>query len=123
MVKRPAFLLFMLALAAMVALMATRVAYADEQIPVSMTYQVYCARCHGDTGHGDGPDGGTLSPKPADFADAAVMSKVSDATIIKAIKDGGAAVGLSRDMPAWGDALDDAKIKALTAYIRTFSKK
>jgi len=88
-----------------------------------MTYQVYCSRCHGDTGQGDGPDGATLSPKPRNFSDCSVMSKIPDATIVKAIKNGGAAVGLSRDMPAWGEALSDKKIDALATFVRTFCHK
>jgi mono/diheme cytochrome c family protein len=102
---------------------STRIVYADDDIPVATTYQIYCARCHGDTGQGDGPDGATLSPKPRDFSDCAVMSKIPDATIIKAITSGGASVGLSRDMPAWGEALSDKKIHALAAYVRTFCHK
>jgi cytochrome c553 len=97
--------------------------YADEDIPVATTYQVYCSRCHGDTGQGDGPDGATLSPKPRDFSDCAVMSKIPDATITKAITNGGAAVDLSRDMPAWGEELSGKKISALAAYVRTFCHK
>src|SRR5512146_1881603 len=96
----------------------TEPVFSDEDIPVAMTYQVYCSRCHGDTGQGDGPDGATLSPKPRDFADCSAMSKIPDATIVKAIKNGGAAVGLSRDMPAWGEALSDKKIGALAAFVR-----
>jgi cytochrome c oxidase cbb3-type subunit III len=101
----------------------TAPAFADEDIPVAMTYQVYCSRCHGETGKGDGPDGATLSPKPRDFADCSVMGKIPDATIVKAIKNGGAAVGLSRDMPAWGEALSDKKIGELTAFVRIFCHK
>jgi cytochrome c553 len=97
--------------------------FGDEDIPVTMTYQVYCARCHGESGKGDGPDGATLSPKPRDFADCSVMGKIPDATIVKAIKNGGASVGVSRDMPAWGEALSDKKIDALAAFVRTFCHK
>jgi len=45
-------------------------------------------RRHGDSGQGDGADGATLSPKPRDFTDCAIMSKIPDATIVKAIKKG-----------------------------------
>lgn len=107
---------------ALATLAATR-ARAQEQIPVSMTYKVYCARCHGFGGAGDGPDAATLAVRPRNFTDCAVMSKIPDATIVKAIKDGGAAVGLSRNMPAWGVALNDKQIDALAAYVRTFCKK
>jgi cytochrome c oxidase cbb3-type subunit 3 len=115
--------LLMLVFAVLLAGISIRVACADEDIPVATTYQVYCARCHGDSGQGDGADGATLSPKPRDFTDCAVMSKIPDATIVKAIKNGGAAVGLSRDMPAWGEALSDKKISALAAYVRSFCHK
>jgi hypothetical protein len=44
-------------------------AYTQDDIPVATTFQVYCSRCHGDKGQGDGADGATLSPKPRDFTD------------------------------------------------------
>lgn len=110
-------------LAAAVAMMVAQTARAQDNVPVNMTYQVYCMRCHGEKGQGDGADGATLTPKPRDFTDCATMNKIPDATIIKAIKDGGASVGVSRDMPAWGEALSDAKISALAAYVRTFCHK
>jgi mono/diheme cytochrome c family protein len=115
------------ALTAVFALLLTTVyvplARAEDNIPVATTYQVYCSRCHGENGQGDGPDGATLSPKPRDFTDCAVMSKIPDATIIKAITSGGASVGLSRDMPAWGEELSGKKIGELAAYVRTFCHK
>ena len=101
---------------------STGPARADD-IPVATTYQVYCSRCHGEGGQGDGADGATLSPKPRDFTDCAVMGKIPDATIIKAITSCGASVGLSRDMPAWGEELNGKKINELAAYVRTFCHK
>ena len=97
--------------------------YADEDIPVATTFMVYCSRCHGEKGQGDGSDGATLSPKPRDFTDCAIMDMIPDATIIKAITDGGASVNLSRDMPAWGQELNSKKINALAAFVRTFCHK
>lgn len=112
------------AFTAIVVLLLTSVstgpAQAEDNIPVATTYQVYCSRCHGENGQGDGPDGATLSPKPRDFTDCAVMGKISDATIIKAITNGGASVSLSRDMPAWGEELSGKKIGELAAYVRKF---
>ena len=112
-----------LTIAALLAAATAQVAIADEEIPVNVTYQVYCSRCHGDSGQGDGPDGATLSPKPRDFTDCATMDKLPDATIVKAIKDGGASVGLSRDMPAWGEALSEKKIEALRDFVRGLCHK
>jgi cytochrome c553 len=116
-------LLLIPAAAVLLAGLLTGPVFGDDDIPVTMTYQVYCARCHGESGKGDGPDGATLSPKPRDFADCSVMGKITDATIVKAIKGGGASVGVSRDMPAWGEALSDKKIDALAAFVRTFCHK
>ncbi len=89
----------------------------------ALTYKIYCSRCHGENGKGDGPDAGTLKTKPRNFTDCAVMSKIPDATRFKAIKDGGASVGLPNDMPAWSAGLDDDQIHALMTYISGFCKK
>lgn len=40
-------------------------------------YERECASCHGAHGHGDGPDGINLNPKPADFHNAPRMSQLS----------------------------------------------
>ena len=85
--------------------------------------QVYCAKCHGPSGHGDGANASTLKTRPRDFADCATMTKISDDTMFKAIKEGGAAVNLPGDMPPWGQAFDDGEIKGLVTYVRAFCKK
>ncbi len=51
------------------------------------------------------------------------MAKISDDTMFKAIKDGGASVGLSSDMPAWSSGLEDDTIHNLVKYIRGFCHK
>lgn len=88
----------------------------------ALQYKIFCAKCHGFTGNGDGPDASTLSTRPRDFADCKVMAKISDATIYKAIKDGGGAVGLSTEMPPWSDGLGDDEIQNLVTFVRTFCK-
>lgn len=40
-------------------------------------YQTLCASCHGASGHGDGPAGKSLDPKPANFHDAVRMNQRS----------------------------------------------
>jgi len=85
-------------------------------------YDLYCVTCHGATGGGDGVAGAALDPKPANFQDAKFWATRDDATIKKAIKEGGTAVGKSAMMVAWGAILDDAKIDAVTKYIKTFKK-
>ena len=120
--KATASLLLIPVVAILLAEISTGPACGDEDIPVATTYRIYCSRCHGDAGQGDGADA-TLSPKPRDFTDCARMNKIPDATIVKAIANGGASVDLSRDMPAWGEELNDKKINALAAYVRTFCHK
>ena len=86
-------------------------------------YKMYCARCHGFSGNGDGPDAASLQTRPRDFADCKMMSTISEETRLKAVKDGGAAVGLSADMPAWNGGLSDDQINELVKYIGGFCKK
>ena len=89
----------------------------------ALLYKVYCARCHGFEGHGDGADAGTLKTHPRDFTDCKLMGTISDDTMIKAIKDGGAAVNLPNDMPSWSAGLNEDQIHSLMAYIRKFCRK
>jgi len=86
-------------------------------------YNTYCSSCHGATGAGDGPAGGALNPKPANFADAAFWNeKRTDEHLTTVIKDGGPAVGLSPLMAPWGAVLDDAKVAAVIAHMKTLKK-
>lgn len=86
-------------------------------------YDMYCATCHGAGGMGDGAASAALTPKPRNFQDPVVMGKKTDADLKKVIKEGGAAVGLSTTMPAWGTAMTDVDIDNVIAYIRTLGKK
>jgi mono/diheme cytochrome c family protein len=97
----------------------TRVLAADTSA-VKGDYMNFCARCHGPTGQGDGPAAASLSPRPRNFTDCATMKKISDDTLFKAIKNGGASVGLSASMPGWSTAFDDSEIKDLVTFIRGF---
>lgn len=87
------------------------------------SYTTFCVKCHGENGKGDGSAAATLKTKPRDFTDCAKMSAISDDTLFKVVKEGGAAAGLSADMPAWKDGFEDPDIKDLVAYVRTFCKK
>ena len=84
-------------------------------------YAQYCASCHGVRGDGKGPAGLALNPHPTNFRDAERMSKLTDDTLFRAIRDGGSAVGKSALMPAWKGTLSDAQIRDVIAYVRTFS--
>lgn len=114
-----------IALAATVAIAGTSVGTASAQGDGSpkQQYMVYCAKCHGPGGHGDGANASTLKTRPRDFSDCKLMKTISDDTMFKAIKNGGPAVNLPGDMPPWGQAFEDSEIKGLVSFVRTFCKK
>ncbi|MFZ2540624.1 MAG: FTR1 family protein [Gallionella sp.] len=60
---------------------AYRVPVSPRQVPDSqravVLYQQLCVKCHGVDGHGDGPEGGMLDPKPANFHDVVRMNQRS----------------------------------------------
>jgi cytochrome c553 len=117
--RRMKTLLALLSIAAFLAL-ARVPARADS---AQDNYTAFCAKCHGREGHGDGPSAASLATKPQDYTDCAAMQKISDDTMFKVIKGGGAAVGLPGDMPSWSDGLSDAEIHDLVVFIHTFCKK
>jgi mono/diheme cytochrome c family protein len=86
-------------------------------------YTIYCAKCHGENGRGDGMYAAKLHKRPRDFSDCVTMAKISDATIVKVIEEGGEAIGLSNEMPSWQGALDDDEIAALAKFVRGFCVK
>ncbi len=110
-----------LAAAIAIVLAATTSAIRAQDSTVAQgTYRMFCAECHGRTGHGNGPGAPMLKMKPSDLADCARMTKLSDHELFEAIKEGGNAVGRSRDMLAWKDGFDDSEIRGLVSYLRSF---
>ena len=79
--------------------------------------------CHGPGGKGDGPAAVALNPKPANHADDAYMSTRSDEYLFKAVKGGGASVGKSPLMPAWGATLNDEQIRDVVSFMRSLHRK
>ena len=84
-------------------------------------YMTYCSSCHGDKGRGDGAAGKALPVKPADHTDGKLINSFSDEFLINIISKGGAAVGKSSFMPAWGGVLKDKQLQDLLAYIRSIA--
>jgi len=81
-------------------------------------YQMFCATCHGATGIGDGSGAASLNPKPKNLQ----KTTRSDDELKKIVKEGGASVGLSSTMIAWGTTLSDDEIANIVAFIRTLKK-
>lgn len=82
-------------------------------------YKANCAACHGETGKGDGPGAGVLTPPPRDHTDYAYMSTLTDKQIADVIKMGGAIKG--RPLMPSHPQIGGADMDALVAYIRTLS--
>src|SRR5262245_58414457 len=97
-------------------------ALAADPAAAKANYDTFCVVCHGKTGKGDGPGGMTLSTKPKDFTDCARMKAISDETLFTAIKEGGPAVQLSKDMQAWKQGMSDDEIRDLVTLVRGFCK-
>ncbi|HEX4209871.1 MAG TPA: cytochrome c [Candidatus Binataceae bacterium] len=83
-----------------------------------------CARCHGSSGKGDGPDLAKIhadSP-PDNLSDKGINAELSDYKIRKIVTGGGPAVDKSSKMPAFGSKLSPAQIEDVIAFIRTLPK-
>jgi len=92
-----------------------------QEFDAASQYQTVCSTCHGATGGGDGPGAVALDPKPANFTDPTFWADRPDEELLKAIREGGASVGKSPLMPAWGALFDQAKAEALLTYLKTFA--
>ena len=85
-------------------------------------YQKECAKCHGDTGAGDGAMGQKLKDKPSNWhTGGGGLKDLDDAKIADSIKKGGGAIGRSKAMPAY-PKLSDAEVQGLVAYVKSLKK-
>lgn len=86
-------------------------------------YGKYCSVCHGIEGKGDGFNSYNLNPRPRDFTDSSFVAKLDSTMIIETISAGGAEVGLSPLMPAWGRTLSKADIRYVAHYINDLASR
>ena len=108
---------------ALLLIAATPIVAMGDATSAKKNFVRFCAKCHGTEGKGDGPQADALTTKPRDFTDCARMKTMSDETLFTAIKGGGEAVQLSKDMPAWKDGMEDDEIHDLVAYVRSLCTK
>jgi cytochrome c oxidase cbb3-type subunit III len=73
--------------------------------------------CHGDSGKGDGRVAKLYNPRPSDLT----ASSKTDLYKTTIIRKGGAYVGRSIVMPAWGSELSEAQIQDVVAYLRVIA--
>jgi len=90
--------------------------------PTEAIYRKHCAGCHGQTGRGDGLEARLTFLKVPDMTDRARMGALSDEFLATSIAKGSAALGGTAGMPGWDHLLTQDQIRALVAYIRTFSR-
>ncbi len=83
-------------------------------------YDLHCAVCHGQQGHGDGKNAYTLDPAPPDFAVALRTHPSSYWRQI--ITSGTASVGRSPLCPAWGRTLRSDDVDAVVAYLELLAR-
>lgn len=84
-------------------------------------YRLHCSGCHGD-GTGNGHIAETLKTRPRNLKHREWQTSVTDSHIIEVIRNGGATVKLSSEMPAFGEKLSDSQIEQLAAYIRQLGR-
>jgi len=80
-------------------------------------YQAQCAACHGATGHGDGPAGLQLTPRPIDFTDQARADQRSVLSLYEVITQGVA----DTPMASYKATLSDDDRWALAYYVGTLA--
>ena len=86
---------------------------ADAATAGAEVFRTNCEMCHGPQGHGDGPAGQSLEPKPGNLAE--VQTKAGDDYLFWRIHDG--KPGTS--MVAWRGILTDEQIWQAVAFLRT----
>ena len=113
--------LLVLGVASCVGLLVSCAARRRSPPPVAPpVFEMNCASCHGEKGHGDGPAGRFLNPPPRDFSDAEWQASITDDRLRQTIRQGGAAMGLSPAMASHPD-LGPEDIEELIRYIRSLS--
>jgi len=79
-------------------------------------FQTNCQMCHGPQGHGDGPAGQSLDPKPKNLA--MLQKSVEDDYLFWRINEG--KPGTS--MVAWKGILTEEQIWQVVSFIRTLKE-
>ena len=84
-------------------------------------YARECAKCHGESGAGDGSMAQKLKDRPSDWTKGAGLQGLDDAKIVESIRKGGPAIGKSKAMPAY-PKLSDAEVNALVVHVKSLKK-
>src|SRR5438874_6226150 len=82
-------------------------------------FQAWCKSCHGADGRGVPSAAARMDVPPADVTDCTGSTAETEGRWVGIVSRGGAAFGLSLDMPAFGDAATPAQIRAVVRYARS----
>ncbi len=78
-----------------------------------------CALCHGPKGDGQGAFSQGLDPKPIDFTDAALMSRLSNDYLFWRLSEGGTDAPFLSSMPSWKNMFTEDERWQLVAFLRS----
>lgn len=79
-------------------------------------FNMYCFSCHGDTGYGDGPAGGSMGIRPANFHAQKVI-KQKDGAIFWKLTNG------KGNMPPFKEILTEVQRWQMVTYLRELGKQ
>lgn len=86
---------------------------ADASTDGAKVFKANCETCHGPQGHGDGPIGEALDPKPQNLAE--LQAVTADDYLYWRIAEGKPGT----PMPPWKNILTEEQVWQLVAFIRT----
>lgn len=86
---------------------------AEAAVDGAKVFKTNCEMCHGPQGHGDGPAGGSLDPKPKDLAK--LQESAGDDFLFWRISEGKPATS----MVAWKGILTEEQIWQTVSFIRS----
>jgi mono/diheme cytochrome c family protein len=86
---------------------------ADGATDGAKVFQTNCQMCHGPQGHGDGPAGESLDPKPKNLAD--LQTKAGDDFLFWRVSEGVPGTA----MVGWKQILTEQQIWQVVSFIRT----
>ena len=82
-------------------------------------FHAWCKSCHGADGRGTPSAATRLEVAPADLRDCKGSTAEPEDRWVAIVTRGGAAFGLSLDMPAYGEAATPSQIRAVVRYARS----
>jgi cytochrome c5 len=82
-------------------------------------FRAWCKSCHGADGGGTPAASTRLEVPPADLKDCKASTAETEDRWVGIVTRGGAAFGLSLDMPAFGEAASPEQIRAVVRYARS----